>query len=97
MPQGGEPRLAQEEVQAHREDPENQGLRHQSGVGRGYQPADDGQDDHAEDQPEPEHDAPAAPPPTLSHTSRSPSASIMAIGAKMVELASSGNRAHPDG
>ena len=85
--------MAHQEVQAHGKDPQNQGLRQQADVITGQEPDDDGQAEHA-----------ASPTPgktrrilalALPNKPRGRSARIMAMGAKMVNMASSGNSARP--
>src|SRR2546426_7605957 len=95
MPQGGESRVAQQEVEAHGEDPQDQGFGQQAGVVGGQQPDDDSQDDQAQGQPNPGHEVSAARRQVLPNKPRGRRARMMAMGAKMVNMASSGTRALP--
>src|SRR5438132_14363408 len=85
--------MAHEEVQAHGKDAQNQGLRQEADIIAGQHPDHDGQANHAESQPDPREDT--AHGQALPNKPRGRSARIMAMGAKMVNMASSGSRARP--
>src|SRR5437879_2388984 len=85
--------MAHEEVQAHGKDAQNQGLCQQADVIAGQEPDAEGQANHAEGQPDPRQDT--AHGHALPNKPRGRSARIMAMGAKMVNMANSGSRARP--
>src|SRR5215470_10470672 len=85
--------MAHQEVQTHGKDAQNQGLRQQANVIGRQEPDDEGQADHAESQSDPRQDA--IHPHALPNKPCGRSARMMAMGAKIVNMASSGNSARP--
>src|SRR5215831_21321965 len=85
--------MAHQEVQAHGKDAQNQGLRQQADIIGGQRPDDEGQANDAESQPNPRQDT--THPHALPNKPRGRSARMIAMGAKMVNMASSGKSARP--
>src|SRR5215813_5605391 len=85
--------MAYEEVQAHGKDAQDQGLRQQADVIARQHADAESQAEHTESQSDPKQDT--AHGHALPNKPRGRSARIMAMGAKMVNMASSGNSARP--